>query len=385
MKVWNVAAWSVLGAALLAAAGFAVWLAMLPEDTEAAAPPVPDAEAVAMLDALSPSTSRRPVIAVVGINDATETTDYLYPTGVLRRADIADVVMLATEPGPVRLYPALTVAPDATLTQFDASHPDGADYVIVPAMSRDDDPLVMAWLQRQAAKGAVVIGVCAGAKVVAAAGLLEGKRATTHWYYLKELLRRSPTIEYIADRRFVIDGDVVTTTGISASMPMMLTLIEAIAGRDKAAAMALELGIEHWDARHASGAFRFTRAFATGVLTNTVAVWNHEDLGIALEPGMDELVLAMGADAWSRTYRSRVVSFATGPEIVTLGGIRVLPDRQTAGWPGATLVPMFPGRPVAQALDETLVAIASRYGGGTTDIVAMQLEYPGSNEANRPD
>ncbi|CFE04153.1 transcriptional regulator [Bordetella pertussis] len=55
-------------------------------------------------------------------------------------------------------------------------------------MSRDDDPAVLAWLREQARKGAIIIGVCAGAKVVAAAGLLDGKRATTHWYYLKELL-----------------------------------------------------------------------------------------------------------------------------------------------------------------------------------------------------
>ena len=47
---------------------------------------------------------------------------------------------VATEPGPVELYPALTVEPDATVAAFDARYPDGADYVIVPAMSRDDDP-----------------------------------------------------------------------------------------------------------------------------------------------------------------------------------------------------------------------------------------------------
>jgi transcriptional regulator GlxA family with amidase domain len=60
--------------------------------------------------------------------------------------------------------------------------------------------------------------------VVASAGLLDGRRATTCWYYLDELLERSPSIDYVADRRMVFDGDVVTTTGIIASMPVMLTL-----------------------------------------------------------------------------------------------------------------------------------------------------------------
>ena len=49
-------------------------------------------------------------------------------------------MLLATGRGPVTLYPALTVQPHATVSEFDARHPDGADYVIVPAMSRDDDP-----------------------------------------------------------------------------------------------------------------------------------------------------------------------------------------------------------------------------------------------------
>ena len=215
-----------------------------------------------MIAALKPPKRQRPLIAIIGINDATETTDYLMPYGILRRADVADVVALATEPGPVTLYPALKVEPQATVADFDARHPEGADYVIVPAMSRDDDPAVLQWIKSQAAKGAIVIGVCAGAKVVGQAGLLDGKRATTHWYYLKELRDKHPAIHYVADRRLVVDRGVATTTGITASMPMSLTLIEAIAGRDKAEAVGRDLGFTDWDARHDSDAFKFTRPFA---------------------------------------------------------------------------------------------------------------------------
>jgi transcriptional regulator GlxA family with amidase domain len=109
-------------------------------------------------------------------------------------------------------------------------------------MSHDDEPAALTWIKSQATKGAMIIGVCAGAKVVAAAGLLTDKRATTHWYYLEELRKKYPAIHYVADRRLVVDEGVVTTTGISASMPMALTLIEAIAGRDKAQAVGRDLG-----------------------------------------------------------------------------------------------------------------------------------------------
>jgi putative intracellular protease/amidase len=367
-----------VGTIALFAIGAGGWILSLPPARSAAIPPpVPDQEARATLAALKPPKRQRPLIAVIGINDATETNDYLTTYGILRRADVADVVALATRPGPVQLYPALKVEPQATTAQFDASNPEGADYVVVPAMSRDDDPAVMRWLKEQAAKGATIVSVCAGAKVVAAAGLLDGKRGTTHWYYLKELREKHPAVRYVRDRRFVVDGKVVTTTGITASMPMMLTLIEAIAGREKAQSVAAELGVSRWDARHDSAAFRFNRPFALTVIGNRLAFWNRDTLGIPLTPGIDEVSLALVADAWSRTYRSRAETFATSPQI-SRGGLRILPDRQTDSWPAAERLPDIGSAPPARRLDATLQRIESRYGRGTADIVAMQLEYPRS-------
>lgn len=366
-----------VGLALLAIpfVGFGLWLATLRATPATFAPPVISrAETEVMLSALKPPKRARPLIAVVGINDATETTDYLMPVGILRRANIADVTILSSRSGSVKLYPALTIEADATIAAFDALHPKGADYVIVPAMSRDDDPVVTVWLRKQAEGGAIIIAICAGAKVVASAGLLDGGRATTHWYYLDELLERHPSIRYVADRRTVLDRGIATTTGITASMPMMLTLIEAIAGRGKAEAVARALGQDGWSAGHDSGSFRLTRPFVTTVLSNRIAFWSRDRFGVALEPGMDEVSLALVADAWSRTYRSRVMTFAASPTAVTTrNGVRVLPDKVVASWAGERLMP---DKPPAEALDSALQEIAARHGQGTADVVAMQLEYP---------
>lgn len=196
--------WSGVGAVgTVGAIGGAWMLSLPPARGFASPPPIGKLETEALLAALKPPKRQRPVIASIGINDATETTDYLMPYGILRRADVADVVLLATQRRPVTLFPALKVQPHATVAEFDDRHPDGADYVIVPAMSRDDDPVVMEWLRSQAAKGALIVGVCAGAKVVAEAGLLDGKRATTHWYDLNELLAKHRAVRYVADRRIV--------------------------------------------------------------------------------------------------------------------------------------------------------------------------------------
>ncbi len=370
--------WGVLGVVVLLTAAATVWLLSLPSASLAVAQPAIDArEAEATLAALKPPKRQRPLVAVIGVNDGTETTDYLMPYGILRRADIADVVALATQPGPVQLHPALRIEPDATTTAFDAQHPEGADYVIVPAMMKDDDADVMNWLRSQSAKGAMVIGICAGAKVVGASGLLDGKRATTHWYSVGELRQKHPTIRYVPDRRFVVDQDVATTTGITASMPMMLTLIEAIAGREKAEAVARDLGLDHWDARHDSGAFKFSRPFALAAIGNTLDFLGHERLGIPLTPGMDEVSLALVADTWSRTFRSSAVTFAAKDgAVVSRDGIRFLPDQVAASWPAERQVPALSDPRPARALDQALQDISARYGARTTDFVATQLEYP---------
>lgn len=366
------------GLVILAALGFAGWVFTLPSPAAPrAAPEIAQAEVEANLAALKPPKRRRPVIAVIGVNEGTETTDYLMPYGIFRRADVADVVAVAMKPGPVTLYPALKVEPQATAAEFDAQYPDGADYVIVPAMYRDDDPYLLDWLRSQAGKGATVVGVCAGAKVVGAAGLLDEKRGTTHWYYLDRLRKLSPSMTYVADRRLVVDGKVATTTGISASMPMALTVIEAIAGREKADMVARDLGLAGWNIRHDSSAFTFTRPFAVTALGNTAAFWNRETHAIELKEGMDEVSLALVADAWSRTYRSRAVTIAESTQpLRSLNGLDIVPDRAGMTDDITQTLPAIGDAPPAQELDEALAGIGKRYGGATADFVAMQMEYP---------
>lgn len=145
--------WSSLDAAVLFLTIGGAWILSLPVAPAAlAAPPIAREEADAMIAAWKPPKRERPMIAIIGANKWTEATDYLMPYGILRRANVADVVALGTEPGSVMLYPALKVEPQATVADFDARNPEAADYVIVPAMSRDDDPAVLQWIMSQTAR-----------------------------------------------------------------------------------------------------------------------------------------------------------------------------------------------------------------------------------------
>lgn len=96
------------------------------------------------------------------------------------------------------------------------------------------DPEHVAWIRLQAATVPLMASVCTGALVYAAAGLLAGRPATTHWESLDLLHELDPTIEVRPDARFVDDGNVITSAGVSAGIDMALHLVARFAGIDRA-------------------------------------------------------------------------------------------------------------------------------------------------------
>src|SRR6185436_9591569 len=109
--------WAGAGAVTLLGAAGGAWILSLPLPRKADLQAIPEDESNAIVNGLKPPKRQRPVIAIVGINDATEVTDYVMPYGILRRAGVADVMLVATDPGPVKLFPALRVEPDTTVAQ----------------------------------------------------------------------------------------------------------------------------------------------------------------------------------------------------------------------------------------------------------------------------
>lgn len=377
MRFKKMAAGVVLAFSTLGGVGTIAFYSLPTGATGAEPPAISADEHAATLAALKPPKRFRPVIAVIGTNAGTETTDYLIPYGVLKRSGIADVYALSAQSGPMHMMPALTIMPDATLAEFDVLYPEGADYVIVPALHESDDPATISWIRSQAGRHAIIVGICTGAKVLGEAGLLKGRRATAHWYDLPRIQRKNPTMQYVLDRRYVVDHGVATTTGVSASVPMALTLVEAISGHDRAQTLAQALGIKHWDARHDSSSFTASRDFYAAAIGNLAAFWRHEAIGIKLTDEIDEIGLALVADSWSRTYRSQAITFAENKTPVrSRSGIRIIPDQissnKAGGVPLRSIAHTYP----IQSFESELNAIGARYGRRTRTFVALQLEYP---------
>jgi putative intracellular protease/amidase len=321
----------------------------------------------------------RAVVAVVGYNAATEVTDYVVPYGILAESGVAEVVALATREGPIQMSPALRFQAQATTKQFDARFPDGADYVIVPNVYEgENDAGLLEWIRLQAARGAIIVGICDGVPTLANAGLLQGRRATGHWRTIDGLERKHAGTRWLRNTRYVADGNVITTSGVSASIPISVALVEAIGGRAQAERVARFLGVDDWSPLHHSEQFRLDGGSLLTVLANKAMFWRHEALGLEVGHGVDEIAVALIADAYARTRRSSALSVApSGEPVRTRRGLLLVPDRVSNG-PGRPdrMLPLFETLPPAQALDRALQGIAASYGDATAAFVALTMEYP---------
>lgn len=353
--------------------------------TAPAVAPASVSETPPAADRLTPYRPRhmrsKPLVAVVAENYYTELTDYVLPYGVLSAAGVAEVQALATQPGPIRMFPApLNVEPQATTARFDQEHPEGADYVIVPAVHKDDDPALLAWVKAQAAKGATIVGVCDGVWVLARAGLLDGRRATGHWYSRDDLRKKFPQVQWQQNLRYVEDRRVITTTGVSATIPVSLALVEAIAGTERATQLARELGGAGmgWSAQHPGERFQMSWKHKLTIGGNAIAFWSHEDVGIPVDQGVDEIALALKAEVYSATYRS--TALAVAPRAGTIRsrrGLSLIPDRVMGVDAPRRMLSAPDATAPLLALDQALKGIATDYGPRTAAWVALQMEYPG--------
>jgi transcriptional regulator GlxA family with amidase domain len=182
---------------------------------------------------------RRVAIAVF---EGVQTLDVTGPAEVLRAATKLhppgyDVTIAAPEAGPLRTS-TVTMVPDQPLSACSGR----IDTLIVAGgagtrRAEEDEPLI-AWLRDAARRSRRVTSVCTGAFLLARAGLLDGRRATTHWASCADLAERYPAVTVEPDPIFVRDGGVATSAGVTAGMDLALALVEEDLGRDTALAAA---------------------------------------------------------------------------------------------------------------------------------------------------
>ncbi|MCC6313704.1 MAG: DJ-1/PfpI family protein [Thermomicrobiales bacterium] len=202
------------------------------------------------------SDDLRPLSVGIVVFDGVEVLDFCGPFEVFATAatPVAPgepeqlrfrVSVLAERSATIRCTGGLLVQPHGTL----ADSPP-LDAIVMPggvgARREATNPVLLDWLRARYADGALVTSVCTGAEALAAAGLLDGRRATTHWASIDRLRAAYPAVAIRDDARFVDEGDIITAAGVSAGIDMALHVVARLCGPETArwTARLMEYGVE---------------------------------------------------------------------------------------------------------------------------------------------
>jgi transcriptional regulator GlxA family with amidase domain len=194
--------------------------------------------------------------------------DMIGPYEVLRQLPHADVRFVWHEAGPITADSGVLVL-GATHSLAETPSPD---VILVPGgpstpvHARDEK--LLEWLRQAHRSATWTASVCSGSVILAAAGVLEGKRATSHWIALPAL--KAFGVTPVGDERIVHQDDVITSAGVSAGLDLALWLAGQMSG--EARAKAIQLAIEYdpqppFDSGHMSKASAATKAAATALLS----------------------------------------------------------------------------------------------------------------------
>jgi AraC family transcriptional activator FtrA len=209
----------------------------------------------------------------------------------------------AAEPGPLRAAGGLALRVPHGLDAI-----DGADTIVIPGWRDVDEapsPALVDALRRAHARGARLCSICSGAFVLAYAGLLDGRRATTHWRYFERLAARFPAIGIVPDVLYVEDARIVTSAGSAAGLDMLLHLVRSDFGAAIANQVAQRLVIPaHRDGDQAQLVARPLPQAGTDPIAQTMD-WIRENLRAehSLTSMADQA--RMGVRTFQRRFRDR--------------------------------------------------------------------------------
>ena len=251
--------------------------------------------------------------------------------------------LCAPTPGPVRTTAGFEVVAEGGLRTVSR-----ADTVIVPGFEPHHPPppdAVLRALRSAGDRGSRVVSICTGAFALAAAGLLDGRRAATHWRYAEELAARYPAIEVDPDVLYVDEGPVLTSAGVSAGMDLCLHMLRVDHGAELANTVARRVVVPpHRDGGQAQYVERPVAPLQSGSLEATRA-WALE----RLDEDLTVREMARHAHVSERTFARRFVAETGSTPLQWLLHQRVLLARE--------LLETTPAR-----IDE----IAQRCGFGST-------------------
>ena len=345
-------------------------------------PRPPDADAVAasiVPPPPPPYDASKPTVAVVLGEQEHEITDTIGPYAMFAETGLYNVYMVAQTRAPRAMAPrtgyaltgAIDLVPHFTFAELDALLGHRPDIVVVPQMNGVDAPEnwpLLNYIRQQARNNAMIFSWCTGANVLAAAGLLDGRPATAHWGDIDRLERTYPAVQWQRGVRYVDDGNVVTTGGVTAGMDGTLYVLKKLHGAEVANRVARAM---HYQPTIELDATPTVEQYTIGlresiILLNGAFKWAKPDTAVWVYDGIGDMELSAVLDAYPVSLATRTYTVGDSRRIMTTQyGLHIVPHWDVAALPPVDRL-LVPGGPSTAATNASLGAVEGQIAAPIT-------------------
>jgi putative intracellular protease/amidase len=267
--------------------------------------------------------------AVLLLGDSlTEATDLLVPYELLASSGLYNVYAVARERRPLRLFPGhVDVLPHFSYNEYRRRVGVRPDVVVMPYLEGDTDDAIAArraFLGEVWGGGNVLLTICGGSYSAARTGLFEGRRMTSHTNVLRLVRETLPGVDWVDGRRWVDDGDIVSSAGITSGFDATLHVLAREHGRETALAAAAAAGYPHTGYLD-DPSFRLPETSYRRMMLSAMYV-RPAPMAVAVFEGASEIGLAALTDTYPRSFAATLTPIAPVRTYVsTRHGLHVIP------------------------------------------------------------
>jgi putative intracellular protease/amidase len=274
------------------------------------------------------------VVAVVLGSSGTVGSDVLAPYEVFASSPNFSVYTVAAQSAPAPIDGGPAIVPTYTFEDITSGRARQPDVVVVPAVGAPEGPEETAmreWIVEQSGRGARILGVCNGSSVLAETGLLSGRTATSHWSRLGALKKSHPEVQWTGGLRYVQDGMITTTAGVTSGIPGALKVMEDLAGADEAKRVGRLVNYPAWSI--GAAAEIPVQSFDAGdvpIGLNALIPWLRPTIAVGLFNGVGEIDVASAFEVYNMSFAARAVAVGATNTVTTKHGLILLtvPERQ---------------------------------------------------------
>lgn len=329
----------------------------------------------------NPPVPGRITVAVLLGQSGTDAADALAPYEVLASSPAFSVYTVSASARPAAVDGGMAIVPDYTFADVDSGAAPAPDLLVVPAVNLPDGPKELRareFIAAQYSSGTRVLGICAGSRLLAASGILDGRTATSHWSRISALQESRPQVEWVRGERYVQDGLITTTGGVTSGIPGTLKVIADMAGAAEATRIGTHIAYPGWslDAPTSMPAQSFSTQDA-GVILNTAFPWSRPTVTIELTEGVGEIDAAALFEVYTYSQSATTTAVSATGTVHTRHGVTINTRVAGTGFEGdAIIAGSLPGRARYGGFDAAIEELAEATSPEVAVSVGKMLEYP---------